>query len=110
MRKQNLFITFVMITVLFTIVSCSKWDDYKQYTTNGETLYTGKLDSIKVFSGRLRVRITGLLPADPKIVKGKITWNDNRDSVVFPISKGGGIEVFDKTFAVDEGVKNFSIQ
>jgi hypothetical protein len=99
-----------MITVLFTIVSCSKWDDYKQYTTNGETLYTGKLDSVKVFSGRLRVRITGLLPADPKIVKGKITWNDNRDSVVFPISKGGGIEVFDKTFAVDEGVKNFSIQ
>jgi hypothetical protein len=110
MRKQNLFITFIIITVLFTIVSCSKWDDYKQYTSSGETLYTGKLEAAMFFSGRLRVRLTGLLPADPKIVKGRITWNDNRDSVVFPISKGGGIEAFDKTFAVDEGVKSFSIQ
>jgi hypothetical protein len=110
MRKQNLFNTIIIITVLFSIVSCSKWDDYKQYTASGETLYTGKLDSVKVFSGRMRVRLTGILPADPKIVKGKISWNDNRDSVVFPISKGGGIEVFDQTFAVDEGVKSFSIQ
>lgn len=99
-----------MATMLFTIVSCSKWDDFKQYTTSGETLYTGKLDSAKVFSGRLRVRLTGLLPADPKIVKTRITWNDGRDSVVFPVTKSGGIEAFDKTFSVDEGVKNFSVR
>lgn len=111
MRVQHLLNTAAIATVFLTLVSCSKkWDEFKQYTAKGETLYTGKVDSVKVYSGRLRVRLTGLLPADPKIVKCKISWNDNRDSVVFPISKGGGIEMLDKTFGADEGVKNFSIQ
>jgi hypothetical protein len=110
MRKQYLLITIAMVTVLFAIVSCSKWDDFKQYSANSETLYTGKLDSVKIYSGRLRVRLTGLLPADPKIVKARISWNDNKDSVVFPISKSGGVETFDKIFPVDEGVKSFRIQ
>lgn len=99
-----------MILAAVAFVACSKWDDYKQYTANGETFYTGKLDSVKIYPGRLRVRLLGLLPADPKIVKCKVSWNDGRDSVIFPITKGVGIEVFDKIFAVDEGVKNFKIQ
>lgn len=99
-----------MVSVLCTIVSCSKWDEFKQHTANGETLYTGKLDSVKVYSGRLRIRITGLLPADPKIEKLKITWNGNKDSVIFPVTKSGVIEAFDKTFPSDEGMKNFRIQ
>lgn len=99
-----------MVSALSTIVSCSKWDEFKQHTAKGETIYTGKLDSVKVYSGRMRARITGLLPADPKIEKLKITWNEARDSVVFPVTKSGVVEAFDKTFAADEGMKNFRIQ
>lgn len=110
MKKQNFYNILAMVTILITVVSCSKWDDFKQYTANGETLYTGKLDSVKLYSGNQRVRLTGLLPADPKIVKAKITWNDNKDSVVFPIVKGGGTDTFNQLFSVDEGVKNFRIQ
>jgi hypothetical protein len=96
-----------MLTMVVT--SCSKWDDYRKYTANGEILYTGKLDSVKVYSGKGRVRLYGKLPADPKIVKCKVSWNSGGDSIIFNINKGAGMEVFDQTFAVEEGVKDFKI-
>lgn len=92
------------------LASCTKWDDFKKFTKDGENIYTGKMDSVTVYSGRLRARLTGILPADPKIVKCKITWNSGQDSVVFPISKGGEPMKFDETFKVEEGVQNFAIQ
>ncbi|MEO6230320.1 MAG: DUF4998 domain-containing protein [Ferruginibacter sp.] len=110
MKKQNLIVALAMIMASLSIVSCSKSDDYKKYTDKGEISYTGKLDSVNVYSGRLRVRLVAILPADPKIVKCKISWNDNKDSIIFNIVKAVGPEVFDKIFNVDEGVKNFSIQ
>ena len=99
-----------MVLAVFTIVSCSKWDDYKQYTTSGETSYTGKLDSALISSGRLRVRLQGILPADPKIVQCKIYWNDGKDSIQFSIAKGPAPELFSRIFNVDEGAKNFKIK
>ncbi len=109
MKNYNFIVLLGCITSIL-ITSCSKWDEYKQYTDNGETLYPGKLDSAKVFPGRLRVKLTGLLPADPKIAKGKIKWNDGKDSVVFDISKSSKIDTFSKTITVTEGVQNFKIQ
>ncbi|HEX6430638.1 MAG TPA: DUF4998 domain-containing protein [Niastella sp.] len=93
-----------------TIVSCSKWDDYTKYTADGETTYTGKLDSVKIYSGRLRVKMTGLLPADPKITRCKITWNNGKDSTEYSINKGIGIDSFTKIMNVPEGVNSFKIQ
>lgn len=108
MKKYSSILT--VAALLCTMISCSKWDDFKQYTAEGETLYTGKIDSVKINPGRLRVQMTGLLPADPKIVKCVITWNDGKDSVVFPINKSGVSGVFNQTFAVNEGLKNFRIK
>ncbi|RYE17761.1 MAG: hypothetical protein EOP45_15215, partial [Sphingobacteriaceae bacterium] len=100
MRKINTtFLTLLLVTV---IVSCSKSDEYKKYLENGETFYTGKLDSVKVYSGRNRVKIMGLLPADPKITRCKITWNDGKDSAVYPISKGVGVDSFSQIINVPE--------
>ena len=110
MKKQHSIIFVALILVVFSISSCSKWDDYKQYTANGETSYTGKLDSAKISSGRLRVRLEGILPADPKIVQCKIYWNDGKDSIQFSIAKGSVPELFSRIFAVDEGAKNFKIR
>ncbi|WP_293744565.1 DUF4998 domain-containing protein [uncultured Pedobacter sp.] len=106
-KSINILMGFLLAV---TMGSCSKWDDYKRYTENGETLYPGKLDSAKVLSGRLRVKITGLLPADPKITKCKITWNDGRDSVFFDINKSGKIDTLSKIITVTEGLQNFKIQ
>src|SRR5699024_8967353 len=96
MNKRRLL--FGIITGIFIfMISCTKWDDFKKYTKDGETIYTGKIDSVKIYSGNLRARIVGILPADPKIIKLKILWGrkQDADSVVFPISKQGNSEVFD---------------
>ncbi|KRT13555.1 hypothetical protein ASU31_23935 [Pedobacter ginsenosidimutans] len=110
MEKRKLLMIITMATFMFAMVSCSKWDDFKKYTTDGETIYSGKVDSLKILSGRLRVQLKGLLSADAKIEKIKITWNDKKDSLIFGISKAGRPEVIDKIFSVDEGVKNFNVQ
>jgi hypothetical protein len=106
--KYKIIIIAFMVSAAFA--SCSKWDDFKQYTANGETLYSGKLDSPKVNPGKHRVNIVGTLPADPKIVKCKIKWNDGKDSVVYNIVKSSSIEIFSKIIPVTEGLHNFRIQ
>ena len=103
-------IVLILFVWAVTIVSCSKWDDYTKYTADGETTYTGKLDSVKIYSGRLRVKMTGLLPADPKITRCKITWNNGKDSTEYSINKGIGIDSFTKIMNVPEGVNSFKIQ
>lgn len=108
MKKINS--AFLLLFVTAAVLSCSKWDEYKDYTAAGETLYTGKMDSVKIYSGRLRVKLNGLLPADPKITRVKITWNNGADSAWFPISKGVGIDTFSKIIPVPEGVSSFKIR
>jgi hypothetical protein len=102
---------FLLATLLATatLLSCSKWDDYKKYTANGEIIYTGKLDSVKAFSGKNRVRITGKFNADPKISTVKIFWNSNRDSLVYDVKPGTNGNVFDQTFPLPESITTFTI-
>ena len=69
MRNINLLIAAAFVTVSVAFVSCSKWDDYKKYTAAGETVYSGKMDSVKIYSGNQRVQLMGLLSADPMITK-----------------------------------------
>ncbi len=104
--KKLSFIAMLMLA----LTACSKWDEYKKYTQSGEVIYTGKMDSVKTYPGNQRIRITGLLPADPKITKCKITWNDGRDSALFNIVKGNGIDSFKQLVTVPEGIYNFTIQ
>lgn len=107
MKKINIFLILFILAV--TTVCCSKWDDYKKYTADGETTYTGKMDSVKIYPGKLRVKMTGLLPADPNITRVKITWNGN-DSIEYSISKSTGVDSFNKIIKVPEGVNSFTIQ
>ena len=101
---------FLSAPLLATILlACSKWDDYKKYTTNGEIIYAGKLDSVKAYSGKNRVRITGKFNADPKISKVKIFWNNNRDSLVYDAKQGANGNVFDQTFSMPESITTFTI-
>jgi hypothetical protein len=107
--KIKLFLWSVCL-ISATFVGCSKWDDYKQYTNNGEQIYSGKLDSVKVFPGRNRVSISGLLPADPKIKRLKVTWNDGRDSILYDIVKTSKVDTVVRLLNVVEGIYNFKFQ
>lgn len=108
--KKNTGKISLIIMLIVVLAACSKWDDYKKYTEAGEKIYSGKMDSVKTYPGNQRIKITGLLPADPKIVKVKVTWNDGKDSVIYAVTKGPGVDTFSKIVPVPEGIYNFTIQ
>ncbi|MCC9168185.1 DUF5013 domain-containing protein [Pontibacter sp. XAAS-A31] len=104
-------IRLALVAVLCSaaMISCSKWDEFKEFTKDGEIMYTGKIDSVQVLAGKGRVMYKGLISADPKVTKLRIFWNDFRDSVEYNLDKGTetGKVPFERVFDVDEGVKNF---
>jgi len=106
-RLKVLF-ALLLVAVLYT--ACTKQDDFKKFVEGGEISYTGKLDSVKMFSGDNRVLLKGLFLADPKVVKCKIFWNNGQDSVVLPIVKKNAIDTLVYSIQnVTEGLQNFTI-
>ena len=107
--KTNVKLALSSIFLAGLVASCSKWDDFKKYTDKGEIMYAGKLDSIKVFSGDERVKISALLPADPKVVKAKVFWNDGADSTEITIDRSTDRNLFEKIIPMSEGIKSFVV-
>jgi hypothetical protein len=108
-NKINLRLVAACLMLTAMISSCSKWDDYKKYTNNGEIIYTGKLDSAKIFSGKNRIRVTGQFSADPKITALKVFWNNMADSAVFNVKGHASGAAFDDTVNVAEGIRTYTI-
>lgn len=102
-------LTVVLLFTMLTVVSCSKWDEYKKYTAGGEIIYPGTLDSLKVLSGKERVRISGLLSADPKVSTVKIVWNTNKDSLMYEIKRSVTGNKFEQTIPLPESVTTFTV-
>lgn len=95
--------------ILLVLASCSKMDDYLKYTNGREMVYAGKVDSVKVRSGRERVVITGLLTSDPNITKVKIFYNQRQDSIVLNINRSLGVDTLNIPVSLPEGSHNFEI-
>ena len=85
--KINKLISGVLGLALGMTGCDSMSDNYQQYLDRGETIYIGKADSLKVFPGRERLKLTWQLNADPKLKECLIYWNDKQDSVVVPIER-----------------------
>lgn len=102
--------TALAILFVATLASCSKMDDYKKFIEGGEISYTGKLDSVRINSGKYRVVINGLFLADPKVKKCVVYWNSKADSVVIPVTRTANVDTlrFEIT-NITEGVQNFTI-
>lgn len=65
--------------------SCTDYDDYKKYTSGGEIIYPGKVDTIIAYNGKNRAVLKWVV-SDPKIVSSLITWNGSADSLFVAIS------------------------
>ncbi|WP_442794565.1 DUF4998 domain-containing protein [Pelobium manganitolerans] len=110
MRTKNILKLFVAIALATSLASCSKMDDYKKYVEGGEISYTGKLDSVKVFSGENRVYLKGLFIADPKVKICKVYWDNFQDSAVVPINRTQEVDTLKLSINnVPEGIHNFVI-
>jgi hypothetical protein len=84
-------------------------DDYLKYTDNKEIKYAGKLDSVRVLSGKNRVVINGLLTSDPNINLIKIFYNQRHDSILLDIKRSSGIDTINVPISLPEGSHNFEI-
>lgn len=108
LQKSSLYI--VVLFVICTFFACTKMDDYKKYTEGGEISYTGKIDSLKIYSGKNRVLVEGLFIADPKITECIIYWNSGKDSLVVPINRTENVDTLRVLIEdIEENVHNFEV-
>lgn len=90
-------------------ISCSDMNEYLEFTGGKPISYTGKVDSVKFFSGENRVVFNGLLTSDPKIKKVKIYWNSRVDSLEMDVNRSSGVDTLSASIPLPEGQYNFEI-
>ena len=113
MTKYNInkYIAIAGILWIALSVACSKMDDYKDYVKDGEISYTGKIDSLKIYSGNKRVLVEGLFLSDPKITKCVIYWNSRKDSAVIDVDRSKGVDTLHYFISdLQDNVYNFEIR
>ncbi|MBT1685605.1 DUF4998 domain-containing protein [Dawidia soli] len=106
---KNLKGILIVAMMVAAVVACTDMDDYLKYTGGKELIYTGRVDSVHARAGNNRVVITGLLIADPKIVKLKIYWNIRQDSLILDIERSAGVDSLSIPIALPEGRYNFEL-
>lgn len=103
-------ILFLLMIGIAAITSCTKMDDFKKYVEGGEISYTGRVDSLKIRSGRNRVLVQGLFISDRKVTKCKIYWNSRQDSLIVPVTRSLAVDTLKKYVNnLFEGTYNFEI-
>lgn len=110
--KKYVVHAFAFLLLAAAMGSCTSMDEgYKDFIKDGEISYTGKIDSLHVYSGKNRVQVKGLFISDPKITECRIYWDNRADSVVVPITRTGGID--ELNVIIDnlvENVHNFEVR
>jgi len=103
-------VMFLFVIGITALTSCTKMDDFKKYVEGGEISYTGRVDSLKIRSGRNRVLVQGLFISDRKVTKCKIYWNSRQDSIILPVERKLSVDTL-KMYVNNllEGNYNFEI-
>lgn len=108
--KYKLYVV-ILLGIILSIFSCTNADEYLKFTEGGPISYTGKIDSLKIFPGRDRVKVSGLLISDPKISELRVYWNSKRDSVVLPIVRTSGVDAVSSIVEnLPENIYNFEVK
>lgn len=87
MKKIINYITLLLL-VFCVFYSCKDMDEvHEEYIKNGEIKYTTKVDSLKSFSGKERVKLTGFISGAFNVDEIIVAWNNGNDIKSFPYSK-----------------------
>lgn len=101
----------ILLGIILAIFSCTSSDDYLKFVDGGPISYTGKIDSLKFFPGKDRVKVSGLIISDPKVSELRVYWNSKRDSVVIAISRTSGIDAISSVIEnLPENIYNFEVK
>lgn len=100
-----------MLGLALIFAACQKQDDYKKFTENGEVVYPAKIDSLRILSGNGRVKVSGALNPDPRVVSFKVFWNGKLDSVEVPVKRTGGVDSVNYIIDhLEEGPLSFEVR
>lgn len=121
MKIYNCFLCSLLL--IMVLQSCSDMNDlHDQYLENGEIIYTMKVDSVKVFSGKNRVMLR-YFTTSPNAKKLLVYWNLRTESQVFDIPANKNAEdpvdvyienldegpVYFELFTLKENMQNRSV-
>lgn len=108
--KQRIYKNLAIASFLFGgILACTPMDDYKKFIGDGEISYTGRVDSVKIYSGEERVMVEGLLISDPKVCGCLIFWNNKMDSLDVPVERTEKVDTLRQIINLPENLYNFEL-
>ena len=85
--KKIIYLLFVTL-LIGSISSCKDMDGtYKEFLVPNGLKYPQKPDSLKVFAGYNKLRLTWLQAKDPSVVRAEIYWNNYLDTMKIDIPK-----------------------
>src|SRR5690554_4189044 len=101
----------IPLYLILSYISCDSMNSmHDKYLEWGEAIYTGVVDSLKVYPGYNRVKLTWEVNADPRIKKTVIYWNDRNDSVVVDVNRSQSKRVqMEHSFDLPEGEYMFEL-
>lgn len=92
--KNSLLLTLFTLLVM---VACTPMDStYKDFLSDSDISYPGKVDSITAYSGKERIRLRMKVSTDPSVVSGTVYWNglsEKKDFAIDPNSRGEFMEI-----------------
>ncbi|MCL6218202.1 DUF5013 domain-containing protein [Zunongwangia pacifica] len=111
-KKIKIYLYLILgFAFLWSCSDVADIDDYKEFVKGGEINYTEKVDSLKAFSGRNRIKIQGIVDADPKIKSFRVYWNSMKDSVVVPVTRTTGVDTLEVIINdISENIYNFEVR
>jgi hypothetical protein len=111
MKVSQITIGIACFLVFLSAQSCDKMDaTYKEYIAGGEIIYVGKADSVKIYPGKERIKLSWLLLSDPKIAKAVVYWNNKANSQTVDIVKSHQVDTINVILNnVAEGYHTFEI-
>lgn len=97
MNAKRTIPTFILLLIIVCITdACRKMDEeYKEFTKGGEIIYTGKIDSLQIFPGKNRFKLSWALVSDQRITQCRVFWNEGADSVTVPVQRSTGVDYMD---------------
>lgn len=111
--KSKFYSRFILAAGLLVclLAACKKMDyTYKKFLKGGDIIYPGKADTIQIFPGHDRIKLSWLLTSDPSIVLCRVYWNNKTDSVSIPVNRSKGIDTVSVIIdSLAEGYYNFEI-
>ena len=109
---NNRKIAYILFFLIGTIIySCENMNDiHKEFIEGGEKIYPGRVDSLNIYPGNERVKLSWLLMSDQNITSCRVYWNNGTDFKEIPIKKTPNVDTIETIIdGLAEGVYSFEV-